>query len=734
MRIFICILLLGLTPAAVAFDDLVPPEQAFSYAVTASADEINIDWRVLPGYYLYKHRFGFASLTDGISLGEADIPPGKKKTDEFFGESEIYRDALRISIPVTRRDDTATQMTLQIKSQGCADVGLCYPPQTWKTEVSLPLRVSSSDTTSGVDLMALLQNSAGTTDSQFLPPDAAFPFVAEMSGDYTMSVVFDIAEGYYLYRDKFTFETDSRLVQFGSPQLPPGVAKTDEFFGQTEVYYNQVTLQVPLSRASPAGGDFELRLGFQGCAEDGICYPPMTRDTAIILQAASTEAPPDFQVDEPVAEQDRLAELIRNGSLGLVAISFFGLGLLLAFTPCVFPMVPILSGIIVGQGPDITTRRAFTLSAVYVLAMAITYTAAGVAAALLGQNLQAIFQQPAVIIVFSLIFVALAFAMFGAYEFQMPAFMQNKLNEISNRQSGGSLWGVAIMGVLSALIVGPCVAAPLAAALIVLGQSGDPLRGGLALFTMSLGMGAPLLVFGASAGHLLPRAGAWMSAVRGVFGVLMLGIAIWMLSRILPDQITMLLWAALVLMSGVFMGAFQSLSSSSGTRQKLAKGGGLLAVVYGVLLFVGAATGGTDPLRPLDGTRFSATGVATAKLDFRIIKSVADLQQELQRASVAGQSTMLDFYADWCVECKKMEKTTFHNPSIVDALSNTILLQADVTDNDELDKALLNFFGIYGPPTIIFFGPDGLERKNYRVVGYMNAEDFGKTVAGATRQ
>ncbi|MBT8131302.1 MAG: thioredoxin family protein, partial [Gammaproteobacteria bacterium] len=200
------------------------------------------------------------------------------------------------------------------------------------------------------------------------------------------------------------------------------------------------------------------------------------------------------------------------------------------------------------------------------------------------------------------------------------------------------------------------------------------------------------------------------------------------------DQITMLLWAALVLMSGVFMGAFQPLSSSSGTRQKLAKGGGLLAVVYGVLLFVGAATGGTDPLRPLDGTRFSATGVATAKLDFKIIKSVADLQQELQRASAAGQSTMLDFYADWCVECKKMEKTTFHNPSIVDALSNTILLQADVTDNDELDKALLNFFGIYGPPTIIFFGPDGLERKNYRVVGYMNAEDFGKTVAGATRQ
>ncbi|MDH3767589.1 MAG: protein-disulfide reductase DsbD family protein, partial [Gammaproteobacteria bacterium] len=457
MRTILCTLLLILPTAVVTAVDVLPPDQAFTYDVTASADELRVDWRVLPGYYLYRHRFAFASRTTGVTLGEPVIPPGKKKTDEFFGESEVYRDALRVRLPYSRSDLAPKKMTLEIKSQGCADVGLCYPPQTWTAEVSLPVRVATTGgAAGGVDLMALLQDGQDPTDNQFLPPEAAFPFIAEMSDDYTLSVVFDIAEGYYLYRDKFSFNTASKRVQFGAPRLPPGVPKTDEFFGDTEVYYNQAALEVPLSRAGPEAGDFEITIGFQGCAEDKICYPPMTRDTVVILPAASTEPPADLLADEPVAEQDRLAELIRSGNLSLVAASFFGLGLLLAFTPCVFPMVPILSGIIVGQGPDITTRRAFTLSAIYVIAMAITYTVAGVAAALLGQNLQAIFQQPAVIIVFSLIFVALALAMFGTYEFKMPAALQNKLSDMSNKQSGGTLLGVGIMGVLSALIVGPC--------------------------------------------------------------------------------------------------------------------------------------------------------------------------------------------------------------------------------------------------------------------------------------
>ncbi len=731
-RTWLVILLIPLVAGAA---DVVPPDEAFGYTVTADADELRIDWRILPGYYLYRHRFGFESETDGVVLDEPHIPRGKKKVDEFFGESEVYRDSLRVVLPYSTGADGPTRMTLVLKSQGCADIGLCYPPQTWRAEVALPARVATADTApGGVDLMALLQDEPVETVGEFLHPDEAFRFIAEMDGDYTLSVSFDIAEGYYLYRDKFSFATDSGLVQFGAPRLPAGVPKTDEYFGETEVLYNRAGLSVPLSRASPDAGDFEITVGFQGCAEDGICYPPMTRQTAVILPAATTEPPPEFAADTPVSEQDRLAELIRSGNLGLVAASFFGLGLLLAFTPCVFPMVPILSGIIVGQGPDITTRRAFTLSLIYVLAMAVTYTAAGVVAASLGQNLQAFFQQPAVIIVFSLIFIALALAMFGTYEFQMPAALQNRLNEMSNRQSGGTLIGVGIMGVLSALIVGPCVAAPLAAALIVLGQSGDPVRGGLALFTMSLGMGAPLLVFGASAGHLLPRAGAWMTAIRGAFGVLMLGIAIWMLSRILPDAVTMFLWAGLVLMTGIFMGAFSPLPENSDTRHKLAKGAGLIAVVYGILLVIGAATGGSDPLRPLHGSTLTSSGEARPHLEFRRIKSLDDLQEEIRLASASDRGVMLDFYADWCVECKKMEKTTFESPAVLAALGDTVLLQADVTDNDDIDRALLNHFGIFGPPTIVLFGSNGLEQKNLRVVGYMGAEEFAAVVRAAGAQ
>lgn len=730
----IIVLTLALLPAiAWSAPAVVPPDQAFRYSVAAGGAELTVDWRILPGYYMYRHRFGFASRTDGIVLGEPELPAGKKKTDEFFGETEVYRDAVRVRIPFQRQPGAASTLTLELRSQGCADVGLCYPPQTWTHEVALPTAAAGSGAPP-VDLLALIGTGNAAADGQFLPPEEAFAFTATTADPYTLQIDFRIAEGYYLYRDKFSFQTDSELVQLGPARLAPGVPKVDEHFGATEVYYHAARLFVPLSRAGPEAGDFEVVIGFQGCAEDGICYPPMTRETAVILPTAVGPAPSELAA--PVAEQDRLASLIRDGKLGLVALSFFGLGLLLAFTPCVFPMVPILSGIIVGQGPDITPGRAFVLSAVYVLAMALTYTVAGIFAAALGQNLQAMFQHPGVIIAFSLIFVALSLAMFGVYELQVPAGLQARLSEFSNRQRGGTLLGVGVMGVLSALIVGPCVAAPLAAALIVLGQSGDPVRGGVALFTLSLGMGAPLLVFGASAGHLLPRAGSWMTIIRGAFGVLLLGMAIWFLSRIVPEMVTMLLWATLILMTGIFLGAFQSLGEHPGARRQIAKGLGIIAVVYGVVLVVAAALGGTDPLRPLHNTSLMATSSDRGGLEFDRIKTVDELTEAVRRASADGHPTMLDFYADWCVECKKLEKTTFHDPDVIDALGDTVLLQADVTANDEADRKLLNHFGIYGPPTIVFFGRDGFEMKNYRVIGYMNARDFETTaraVVGSPR-
>jgi thiol:disulfide interchange protein DsbD len=417
---------------------------------------------------------------------------------------------------------------------------------------------------------------------------------------------------------------------------------------------------------------------------------------------------------------------LAGGSLPAVVPLFFGFGLLLAFTPCVFPMIPILSGIIAGQGPSITARKAFVLSLVYVLAMALTYSVAGVLAGLFGANLQAAFQNPWILGLFALVFVALALSMFGFYELQLPSSLQTRLAEISNRQAGGSLVGVAIMGLLSALIVGPCVAPPLAGALIFIGQTGNAVLGGIALFALSLGMGAPLIAIGTSAGELLPRAGAWMDAVKAVFGVAMLAVAILLLERILPPAIAMLLWSLLLIGSAVFLGALQDLPPEAGGWRKLWKGLGFVLLTYGVLMLVGAASGGKDTVLPLRGLALTGASGATAPHAlFRHVKSAADLDRELAAASATGKPVMLDFYADWCVTCKEMERYTFSDPAVVARMSRFVLLQADVTANDEQDQALMRErFGIPGPPAILFFDAQGRERQGYRVIGFMSAEEF----------
>jgi len=411
-----------------------------------------------------------------------------------------------------------------------------------------------------------------------------------------------------------------------------------------------------------------------------------------------------------------------------VLVTFAGFGLLLAFTPCVLPMVPILSGIIAGQGKDVTTRKAFALSLTYVLGMALTYTAAGAAFGAMGGQIQAALQKPWIIVGVAGLFVALAMSMFGFYEIQVPAVLQTRLAAVSNRQKAGTFVGTAIMGVLSALIVTTCVAPPLVASMTVIAKAGDVTRGALALFAMSIGMGIPLLVVGTSAGRLLPKAGAWMDRVKAGFGFMMLGLAIWMLERILPGPITMAMWAILVFMAGIFLGAFQPLAENATPPQKLAKGTGLLAALYGAAIMLGALNGQQNPLQPL---RFGMTERAVAELEFKRIKSVDDLDRELQQAAASGRTVMLDFYADWCVSCKEMEHYTFTDTTVQSRLNDTLLLQADVTANDELDQALLQRFGIFGPPTIMFFDQRGHERTNYRVVGFMPAPEFSAHVVAA---
>ena len=728
MTRFLSILILVLTalPANAASDeDLLRVEQAFTFDVLADDNDIIVKWRAEPGYYLYKKRFGFGSLDDSVRLGEPGYPEGEIHEDEFFGKSEIYREDFEVRIPYTRDPGSGNTAKLELKLQGCADIGLCYPPQTWTASVDLP---AESEAATGPNLLEALKNRNDVGSDEFLPVDQAFSFTATTINSGWVELGWQIAIGYYLYRDHLGFEATGPGQTVGEPVLPDGKKKHDEYFGDSEVYYDELILRLPVQSSS---GSLDLKVSYQGCAEDGICYPPTTKSVSLDLTTSGV-ASSGSRGSGAISEEDRLASLISGGSLAWVMAAFFGFGILLAFTPCVLPMVPILSSIIVGHGEKITTTRALSLSLAYVIAMSLTYTVAGVAAALLGQNLQAAFQHPAILISFSAVFVALSMSMFGFYELQIPASWQTRLTSSSQKQKGGTLLGAGVMGLLSALIVGPCVAAPLTAALIVIGQTGDALRGGLALFALSMGMGAPLIAFGASAGRLLPKAGPWMNAVKAGFGVLLLGVAIWMLERIIPPAMTLALWAALLIGTGVFMGAMTSLGDNPPASRKLAKATGLLAVVYGVILLLGAASGGSDPLRPLAGGLLG--GEQQPGLSFKRIKTSADLDRELKLAGTDGRLTMLDFYADWCVSCKEMERSTFHDPAVLDALDGAVLLQADVTANDADDQALLKRFGIFGPPTIAFFDLQGVEMRGYRQVGYASADEFAELVHRATSE
>jgi len=583
-----------------------------------------------------------------------------------------------------------------------------------------------------------LSDSMGGED-EILEPDQAF-ILKTWSENGRVFAEWQIAEGHYLYRDKTKIlPADSSPFTTSNFVVDTGELKHDEFFGDIYVFHHKAAASVAVDNAQDGFKNASFKVKYQGCSEiSGICYPPITKNVTLNISpisdaAASTLNAPTPTADKSIAvsEQDQIAASLSSGSAWLTIISFFGFGLLLAFTPCIFPMIPILSSIIVGQGDNITTRRAFTLSLVYVLAMAVTYTAAGVFAGLFGENIQAAFQNPWILGSFSAVFVLLSLSMFGFYDLQMPASIQSKLTNVSNHQKGGTLTGVAVMGLLSALIVGPCVAAPLAGALIYIGQTGDAVLGGTALFALSMGMGAPLIAIGTSAGKLMPRAGAWMDAVKAVFGVMMLGIAIWMLERILPAQITMFLWAMLLLVSAVYMGALETLKAEATGWTKLWKGIGLISFVYGAIIMVGVASGGQQLFQPLKGIVGTSSAVQEAHLEFKQIKGVDGLNRALADAKAQNKTVMLDFYADWCISCKEMETFTFADPGVQNALKNTVLLQADVTPNDEQDKALYKHFKIIGPPAIIFYNQQSEELKPYRVVGYMPADKFSAHIAQA---
>ena len=568
----------------------------------------------------------------------------------------------------------------------------------------------------------------------FVDVDVAFKVSAEATAADRIEVSFVVLKGYYLYRNKMKFVVDAgQPAAVGAAELPTGETKEDEYFGKQEVYHHDVVARLPVSRSAKDAFTLPLKVSYQGCADAGLCYAPQTKTFQVAMPEATAVSTLPVAAQGAaggtaagggyVSEQDRLANLIRTGNVFLMVGAFFLAGLLLSFTPCVLPMVPIVAGLITAGGASVTRTRAFLLSLAYVLGMAATYTAAGVAVAAAGQQAQTLFQQTWIILLFAALFVAMAASMFGFFTVQMPSFIQTRLSEMSNQQKPGSYAGVVVMGALSALIVTTCVGPALVAALSVIGQSGQMLRGGVALFSMAMGMGVPLLVVGASAGQLLPRAGAWMDTVKQVFGALMLGVAVWMLSRVVPEKYALLLWMLPLLALAIVLEMAQlKTAAGRGVARVLAT----IAVVFAVLLGVGFTQGSTDPLQPLQ-----ARAEEHVELPFQRIKSLDDLNAQVAAANAAGKTVMLDFYADWCVSCKEMEKYTFPTADVRNALANTVWLQADVTANDDIDKALQKHFGIVGPPSIMFYGRDGAERREFRVVGFMKPAEFAPLVARA---
>ncbi|WP_426191773.1 protein-disulfide reductase DsbD [Massilia sp. DWR3-1-1] len=568
----------------------------------------------------------------------------------------------------------------------------------------------------------------------YLPPEQAFKFSARMQDGSHVAVTYEIADGYYMYRERFKFGADGATV--GEPVFPAGKVKFDDTFQKNvETYRTSVTIVLPVN----APGLFTITAQSQGCADAGLCYAPQDASARLMGNSTASTAPPALATTPaaslapapvmPAASVPAAGASVATSELGSIALvlgggqllaivpAFFLLGLGLAFTPCVLPMVPILSSIIVGEGAHIARGRGLLLSVAYALGMAIVYTALGVAAGLAGEGLAAALQNPWVLGAFGLLIVLMSLSMFGLYELQMPSALQSRLAGASGKQKSGKLGGVFVMGAISALIVGPCVAAPLAGALVYISQSRDVFIGGAALFSMAIGMSIPLLLVGVSAGSLLPKAGRWMEAVKRFFGVLMLAMAIWLVSPVLPPMVQMLAWAALLLGYGFYLMRLSGQWSANAFGAALA--------VLGILQLIGAASGGRDALAPL--SHLAAAGHAQTGLQFTRVKTVAQLDAALAQAG--GKTAMLDFYADWCVSCKEMEKLTFVAPQVKARLADSVLLQVDVTANDEADKAMLKRFNLFGPPGIILFDKTGQEIADSRVIGYQDAAKFSTSLA-----
>ncbi len=748
-------------------DELLPSDEAYAFSVEVTAEGLEAKWTIADGYYMYRDKLSF-SLADATGTPieiKYDFPPSKTKADPAFGDVEVYVKHVDFSIPVS--SDTQEVM-LTVKGQGCNEpIGVCYPPITHK----IPLKLIAASTAAAVstsvvtpqmdatpkadDELASITElrdllGAETADDELLPPDQAFKVSAITDRD-GINVRFDIADGYYLYQNKLKFESATHVLN--KPALPEGKLKQDEYFGEVIVYRNQFDALLKLAKAS-ADETLILDAQYQGCADLGVCYPPQNKRFELsisdLISTASAQSAPPTPVTPPAAATPVKQAAITaspdtkpetadagtdsqtsNSTLWWVLLSAFAAGIGLTFTPCVLPLIPILSSVIAGQGESVTKSKAAWLAAVYVLGTAVTYAAIGAVAGATGDQLQAYFQNAWAIGIMAAIFFVMSLSMFGLYDIQMPSFIQSRMAQTSQGIKGGSIPMVFVLGLLSALIVGACVSPVLISFLSIAIAKGSPALGALIMFAMAMGMGIPLILLGMGAGHLLPKAGMWMDKVKYVFGVMLVGVAIYLLG-VLPAVPVLYLWATLFIVVAIYLGATQSLPEGASGWQKLFKGFGTLLLIWGIMALFGAMYGERRIEHPLPEHLFSAapanqaTNAADAGHLFTRVNTLAELDQQLTAASRAGKKVMIDYYADWCVECLKMEETTFKDPAVrAELRANFAALQVDVTDpNNEKRKALKKRYGVFGPPAALFFDTRGKQLKDKSFYGFKQADKF----------
>lgn len=697
--------------AAATADELLPPGEAFRVtARAAGAERIVVTWDIAPDYYMYQGRYAFRLEDSPHRLGTPSYPPGEEKTDEFFGDVVIHRGTVRVALPVERAGGAASRAVLVATGQGCNEpVGVCYPPHTQRIALSLPARADAG-AASGGGLTGRLRDLAGlgsaTGESRFLPVDEAFRIAVFAEDGAGLRADVEIADGYYLYRDKLAFSTPAGGVKLAEPVLPAGVRKRDEYFGETEVYYGRIAPRIPLE-AGAAGelpGRIPVQVSFQGCAEDGICYPPATRTVEVALGGAGAG---------PAAGAGA-------GAFWPYLLAAFGTGLLLTFTPCVLPMIPIVSGIVAGEGGG--RLRGGTLSAVFVLGTAVTYTATGAVAGATGEQLQAYFQSPWIIGTGALALMVMAAATAGFVHVQMPHFIQSHVHARVGRLESGPLWVPFLAGMLSALVVGACVSPLLISALGVALAAGDPWLGGAIMFSMALGMGVLLVLVGFGAGALLPRAGSWMHRVRELLAFALAGVAVYLLG-VIPQVPVMWLWALLV---GAFAAWLLRLALP-GPWRWLGRGAAGLAAAWAVVLVLAGVAGGMrDPLTPLAAGWSPGAGGGAPAAAFQEVSTTAALDAALRDAQADGKAVFIDYFAEWCIDCLRMERSTFRDPEIRALLGERfVALRIDVTDaGDPQSRALKQRFGVYGPPAMLFFDPRGNELRELRLYGYRDAAAF----------